>query len=529
MSFLDRLTASYRGVEFLLNTVEGKGGRRAIPREYPKRETGWTEDNGAVLTNEQITGKVVGRDYLDKLRTLLEALNQPGPGEMIHPWWGVRTVQVGEVTHSLDNEEDGVAIVSFTVYEAGTNLFPTAAVDTAATLGNAAGAAQAATEQSFLDSFLTGIDNMGAMVDTLLDDLDELTRGLPTLPDEFREWTNRLLRAKDSVGALLAYPGSLAREVIGIMEDIKGVVTDPIRALSVYDQVIRRWEGMRAELAITGGLPKSIASNVNTGIASSVPTIDTPAELNAALANGEQFTKLIGRAGTAAAASALASADLSQDRNLQAASTQPGSAGAASSGSSGSGSGTGSAGTADARPVSGSSQARPVTIGQSLTGAHANSSISRPVQMDGIVGADRNLVLTADDLERIGNKLAGIIAELAAEAVESGDSNVWRAMRDLRLAVLNDIRERSVALPRRRQISPTTTSDATSTGSSTAPSSAAALPGSRQLLLTTTTPSALLAWQQYGDTEYRDKLVNDNKLRDSAFITPNTKVEVISG
>ena len=59
MGFEERLTASVRGVEFLLNTVDGKGGRRAIPREYPKRESGWTEDNGAILTSEQITGKPV--------------------------------------------------------------------------------------------------------------------------------------------------------------------------------------------------------------------------------------------------------------------------------------------------------------------------------------------------------------------------------------------------------------------------------------------------------------------------------------
>lgn len=464
MSFTERLNASFRGVEFLLNTVEGKGGRRAIPREYPKRETGWTEDNGAVLTNEQVTGKLVGRDYLDQLRTLLEALNQPGTGEMIHPWWGVRTVQVGEVTHRLDNEEDGVAYVNFTVYEAGTNLFPSAAPDTAAALGSAAGAAQAASEQSFIDGFLTGIDNMGSMVDTLLDDLDELTRGLPTLPEQFREWTNRLIRAKDSVGALLAYPGELAREVTGIVEDIKGVVTDPIRALSVYDQVSRRWEGMRAELSITGGLPSGITADATTGAASSVPAFDTATEWSNGLHNAEVFTDLVLRVNANASASALAAADLSTDRDF----TPP--------------------------------SASQVTIGQSLTGEHANNPISRPVQMAGVVGADRNLVLTADDLELMGSKLAGIIAELAAEAVENGESNVWRAMRDLRLAVLHDTRERAAELPRRRELS-----------------------------LTTTTPSALLAWQQFGNCEYRDKLVNDNKLRDPAFITPSTKVEMIDG
>ncbi|WP_421195251.1 DNA circularization protein [Aeromonas jandaei] len=462
MSFEERLTASIRGVEFLLNTVEGKGGRRAIPREYPKRESGWTEDNGAAITNEQITGKLVGKDYLSKLRALLDALNQPGTGEMIHPWWGVRTVQVGEVSHRLDNEEDGVAYVTFTVWEAGKNLFPSAVIDTAATLGNAAALAQGASEQSFLDSFITGIDNMGVMVDTFLDDLDELTRGLPSLPDQFREWTDRLMRTKDSVGALLAYPGELAREVTGIVEDVKGVVTDPIRALSVYDQVSRRWEGMRAELAITGGLPTSINSDVTTGVASSVPTIDTPTELNAALDNGKAFTALIDRATATAAASAIASADLGTNRDF----------------------------TPD--------QNGQVTIGQSLTGDQVNNQISRPVTMDGVVGADRNLLLTADDLEQLANYWANILAELAMDAVEAEQSDVWRALRDLRLALLNDSRERGAKLPRRRQIT-----------------------------LTTTTASALLAWQQYGNAEYRDRLVMGNKLRDPAFITPSTTIQVI--
>lgn len=56
---------------------------------------------------------------------------------------------------------------------------------------------------------------MGVMEGYLPDDLDELTRGLPSLPDQFREWTDRLMRTKDSVGSLLAYPGELAREVTG--------------------------------------------------------------------------------------------------------------------------------------------------------------------------------------------------------------------------------------------------------------------------------------------------------------------------
>lgn len=463
MSFEERLTASFRGVEFLLTESNGKSGRRAIPREYPKRESGWTEDNGAAITNEEITAKVVGKDYLDQLRSLLEALNTPGEAEMIHPWWGVRTVQAGSVSHRLDNEEDGVAYVTFTVYEAGKRLFPTSTVDTAAAVGTAASAAKEATEKSFMDSFITGIDNMGTMVDTLLDDLDEFTRGLPTLPTQFREWSDRLLRAKDSVGKLLAYPGELARGVTGIVEDVKSVVTDPIRSLAVYDQVNRRWQGMRAELAITGGLPGSIKIDSTTGLASSVPTFETRTEQLNGQENAKTFSKLTLRTSAISAASAIAAADLSLDRNL-------------------------------------TSQTSGVTIGQSLTGEQAENPLSRPVILDGIVGTSRNLVLTGDELELMGSRLAFQLAELAAEAVEQGDSDVWRALRDLRLAVLKDTHERATKLPRRRLVNPDTT-----------------------------VPSSVFAWQQYGDAEYRDRLVSSNNLRDPAFITPSTTIEVING
>ncbi|MGT0149975.1 DNA circularization N-terminal domain-containing protein [Vibrio metschnikovii] len=123
MSFEARLMASFRGVSFALEEAEGTSGRRAIPHAYPKRESGWTEDNGKVLSNERITGRVVGDDYLDQLSALLEALNQAGPGEFIHPWFGVRKVQVGNVTHKLVNRIEGTATISFEVFEVGENLF----------------------------------------------------------------------------------------------------------------------------------------------------------------------------------------------------------------------------------------------------------------------------------------------------------------------------------------------------------------------------------------------------------------------
>ncbi|HDX8786359.1 TPA: DNA circularization N-terminal domain-containing protein, partial [Klebsiella michiganensis] len=129
----DLRDASFRGIPFFFRDVEGTGGRRAIPHAYPKKEVGWTEDHGAVLTQQQINAILLGSDYIDQMNRLLVALNTAGPGELVHPWFGVQKVQAGRVTHRLSTEEGGIAYVSFEVYEAGEQLFPSGTEDTSAT------------------------------------------------------------------------------------------------------------------------------------------------------------------------------------------------------------------------------------------------------------------------------------------------------------------------------------------------------------------------------------------------------------
>uniref|UniRef100_UPI003F5901BC hypothetical protein n=1 Tax=Vibrio cholerae TaxID=666 RepID=UPI003F5901BC len=161
------------------------------------------------------------------------------------------------------------------MFEVGENLFPSSALDTAKKLEQEASNAQQAAEQAFEKAYdPSAIEGIGDAVDQF-DDLDEFTRGPPSLPSELREWgLIALERAKDSVGKLLAYSGELAREVMGLLEDVKSVVKDRFCSLDVQQQRRAALEGMRAELAVTGGLSRSIVSE--DGRASSVPGIANP-------------------------------------------------------------------------------------------------------------------------------------------------------------------------------------------------------------------------------------------------------------
>ncbi|EGQ7799285.1 multidrug DMT transporter permease [Vibrio parahaemolyticus] len=439
MAFEDRLTASFRGVTFLLDEAEGDSGRRAIPHAYPKKEIGYTEDNGKVLTAERISGRVLGENYFDELADILDALNKPGPGEFIHPWFGVRKVQIGKVSHKLVNKIDGLATFNFEVFEVGENLFPTAKRDTAKQVQEEADNSQLAANEVFEEAFdITALDGVGDMVDQFLDDIEEFTRGLPSLPEELREWTDRLLRAKDSIGNLLAVPGELAATAMTMLEDVKSVVTDPMRALDVYNNVINRWEGARAELAVTGGLTRNITSA--DGFASSVATVSNPSKEVAILANAEAFKRLVLNSAVVSKASAMGDADISFN----------------------------------------------LTDSEDSVGS--------------LSGVERKQLLTGPQLKQIGYDIANQLAERASEAVELGDSSVWRQFRALRKAVLADTRERAELLPQITLYTPIST-----------------------------VPVSLVAWQRNGDTETRQSIVQRNGLSNPAFILPSDSIEVING
>ncbi|WP_411646276.1 DNA circularization N-terminal domain-containing protein [Escherichia coli] len=60
--------------------------RHRWPQGYspclPRRETAWTDDNGAVPGQQQINAKLLGKNFQDDLNALLDALNTPAPASL---------------------------------------------------------------------------------------------------------------------------------------------------------------------------------------------------------------------------------------------------------------------------------------------------------------------------------------------------------------------------------------------------------------------------------------------------------------
>lgn len=144
---------SFRGVEFFCKGHEYNGGRRKVEHEFPNKDRGNTEDLGKKLPGHNLELYVIGDDYFDKRDALQKALDDEGPGELIHPYLGSLNVQVGEYTLSETVDEGRMARFRVQFTNAGAPEFPAASVDPFQSVLNAINAVLDATTAALEKGF----------------------------------------------------------------------------------------------------------------------------------------------------------------------------------------------------------------------------------------------------------------------------------------------------------------------------------------------------------------------------------------
>lgn len=139
--------AKFRGVSFFVESGERSGGRQTVAHEFPYSEdAAYTEDLGLKGREFVVDGYVVGTEYELTRDALLKALETPGPGELIHPYFGTRRVAVVSFRVRQQRAEGGLAAFSITFRESSTKpAAPIATVDTSAVLAQRVSGARAAT------------------------------------------------------------------------------------------------------------------------------------------------------------------------------------------------------------------------------------------------------------------------------------------------------------------------------------------------------------------------------------------------
>lgn len=120
MSWQDRLRpSSFRGVPFRVDEAIRGGGRRQALFEFPKRDIPYAEDMGRRARRFTVQGYIIGPDYIENRDALIEALEQEGPGLLVHYLYGEFQVSVDNYVISESRERGGFCRFDAQFMEAG--------------------------------------------------------------------------------------------------------------------------------------------------------------------------------------------------------------------------------------------------------------------------------------------------------------------------------------------------------------------------------------------------------------------------
>lgn len=118
MAWEDRLlNASFRGAPFEVLGTRDHGEHAVVEHEYPYRDGGEVEDMGRKARRISITAAVWGKDYETALETLIKALDERGPAELVHPVFGPVTAQAlpWDISHDAERRNYAELALEFVV------------------------------------------------------------------------------------------------------------------------------------------------------------------------------------------------------------------------------------------------------------------------------------------------------------------------------------------------------------------------------------------------------------------------------
>jgi prophage DNA circulation protein len=233
--------ARFRGVPFHVGTSEMSGGRRVVRHEYPQRDEPFAEDMGRKARTFPVEGYVLGDDYLEQMAALITALEEPGVGELVHPYHGTRRVAVADFRVRQTVDRGGMAEFSVEFVETPAQpAQPVAVVDTAVQLATSAETAREASEADFLAQYTAGATLTASVSGALTAATAKIDSILSTVALEEQQLATLKKRLADfeaSTAALLDEPEDLFAELSSLVElltDVEGLL-----ALYGFDPGVR--------------------------------------------------------------------------------------------------------------------------------------------------------------------------------------------------------------------------------------------------------------------------------------------------
>lgn len=237
--------ASFRGVPFHTVDADLGVGRRSVVHEFPQRDDSFVEDLGRRARTFTVEGYVIGENYLAERDALWAALEAEGPGELIHPRWGVLWVAVQDSARIRETpREGGMARFSITFVEAGSNVLPNTLADTTKqvdaacqALDDAAGAAYCAE---------ANVEGPQVLADTQAQSFAKDLQGLlntvrqATSTEGLADLVRDIGNVSGNLTGLVRTPVNLVQSLQVLQQQLVGIVARPLSALAEFRVVFNR-------------------------------------------------------------------------------------------------------------------------------------------------------------------------------------------------------------------------------------------------------------------------------------------------
>jgi prophage DNA circulation protein len=213
--------ASFRGVSFLTENHDSKGGRRLVIHEYPGAEVPDVEDMGGKSWEWRLTAYFIGPNYDRARNDFLARLAKPGADWLMHPWLGLMWVRAHTWSVHDAVGQNGYSAVTVDFVDGGARAYVAGPdrVDVArSALSKFAALAKAGFKLEGMSA--AGLSGFIASIKSKLGGLSSIL-SLAKLPLTFASQLRHMVASiKGDIHALMALPAEYAAALGGLADDI---------------------------------------------------------------------------------------------------------------------------------------------------------------------------------------------------------------------------------------------------------------------------------------------------------------------
>ncbi|EAY8205334.1 multidrug DMT transporter permease [Salmonella enterica] len=228
---------SFRNVPFLIYKEQReRGGRHIVKREYPLRESGGADDLGPRLPAFTFTVIVQGDDAQAQRKALRDALYAPGAGELVHPDYGTLSVLIDNCESRYNVSEQRVVEFTITAVPQANDTAPDAQQDTAAALTQKTGSGLNSVFNTLADGWSVVSDNLHdlqAMMDTVSEKIDALENTVSSVGilQDISAFTASFTAMKGNITSLITSPLRMAQQFAGVFSGLIALPSVPAMSL----------------------------------------------------------------------------------------------------------------------------------------------------------------------------------------------------------------------------------------------------------------------------------------------------------